>query len=161
MNVHVYERAWMWLGSVMIGGFLATVVVSALAHAVHPPSHVETVDPGTVRSEGEFAHPGVVTQPDGSVTAVVLADLYTFKPGTIRVPAGRAVTFRLTSADVVHGFQIVGTNGNAMVIPGYVTQFTLTFPNPGEFLIVCNEYCGLSHHRMAGRLVVEAPENPS
>jgi cytochrome c oxidase subunit II len=161
MKVHVYERAWMWLGMLMIVGFLATVVVSAVTHAVHPPSHVEMVDPGTVRSEGEFAHPGVVTSPDGAVTATILADLYTFQPGTIRVPAGSPVTFRLTSADVVHGFQIVGTNGNAMVIPGYVTQFTLTFPNPGEFLIVCNEYCGLSHHRMAGKLVVEPREKNS
>lgn len=158
MKVHVYEQAWMWLGFVMILGFLSAVIFSAVSHAVHPPSHVEMVDPGTVRSEGEFAHPKVTSQADGSVLAVVLAEMFLFQPATIHVPAGRPVTFRMTSADVVHGFQIVGTNANAMVIPGYVTQFTLTFPHPGEFLIVCNEYCGLSHHRMAGRLIVESNE---
>jgi cytochrome c oxidase subunit 2 len=64
------------------------------------------------------------------------------------------VTFRLTSADVIHGFQIVGTNANAMAIPGYVSQFTVTFDEPGEYLVVCNEYCGLLHHNMTGKVIV-------
>jgi cytochrome c oxidase subunit 2 len=69
--------------------------------------------------------------------------------------SGRPVTFRLTSPDVVHGFQIVGTNANLMVVPGYVSEVTTTFPRAGEYLVVCNEYCGLSHHLMAARLIVE------
>ena len=70
-------------------------------------------------------------------------------------PANRPVTFRLTSADVIHGFEIVGTNGNTMVVPGYVSQFTTTFRTPGEYLIVCNEYCGLMHHGMVGKVIVK------
>ena len=81
--------------------------------------------------------------------------MFSFQPAEIRVPAGRPVTFRMTSSDVVHGFQIVGTNGNTMVVPGYVSQFTTVFRNPGEYLIVCNEYCGLSHHLMSAKLIVE------
>jgi cytochrome c oxidase subunit 2 len=69
------------------------------------------------------------------------------------VPANTPVTFRLTSTDVVHGFQIVGTNGNTMILPGYVSQFTTSF-EPGEYLITCNEYCGLGHHMMAATLIV-------
>ena len=34
-------------------------------------------------------------------------------------------------------------------------EFTMTFPEPGEYLIVCNEYCGISHHLMQARLIVE------
>ena len=64
------------------------------------------------------------------------------------------VTFRLTSVDVIHGFQIVGTNANTMVVPGYVSEFTTVFDRPGEYLIVCNEYCGLSHHVMHATLIV-------
>ena len=37
------------------------------------------------------------------------------------VPAGTPVTFRATSADVVHGFLITGTNINLMLVPGYVS----------------------------------------
>ena len=62
----------------------------------------------------------------------------------------------MTSADVTHGFLIVGTNANTMLVPGYVSQFMTTFRQPGEYLIVCNEYCGLGHHLMSAKLVVEA-----
>ena len=52
---------------------------------------------------------------DGSVTAVVVAGMFSFAPDPIEVPAGKPVTFRLTSRDVIHGFEVVGTNANAMV----------------------------------------------
>jgi len=55
---------------------------------------------------------------------------------------------------VIHGFSVIGTNANAMAIPGYVTQFTITFDTPGEHVIACNEYCGLFHHAMTGKLIV-------
>jgi cytochrome c oxidase subunit 2 len=73
----------------------------------------------------------------------------------IRVPVRTPVTFRVTSSDVLHGFQIVGTNVNLTVSPGYVSEVTTTFARPGEYLIVCNEYCGLAHHLMQGRVIVE------
>lgn len=52
------------------------------------------------------------------------AFMFAFLPLEIRVPRGRDVTFRMTSPDVIHGFQIVQTNGNTMVVPGRVSQFT-------------------------------------
>jgi cytochrome c oxidase subunit 2 len=155
MKVDLYERIWMWLAAVMILGFLGAVVYAATQHAVHPPSHMETVDPTKVRVQGEFTEPRVEQRADGSVLVVGLAEMFLYKPTTIRVPVGKPVTFRITSPDVIHGFQIVGTNVNATVVPGYVSQLTTTFHRPGEHLIVCNEYCGLAHHLMQGRLVVE------
>ncbi|MBI4545788.1 MAG: cytochrome c oxidase subunit II, partial [Gemmatimonadetes bacterium] len=104
--------------------------------------------------DARFAAPGVSHARDGSVRVVMLAQMFSFQPAQIRVPAGRRVTFRLTSPDLIHGFQIVGTNGNAMVVPGYVTQFSTVFREPGEYLIVCNEFCGLGHHLMQGKLIV-------
>jgi cytochrome c oxidase subunit II len=154
VKVDLYEKIWIGLAALMIGGFLAAIVYGAAAHAVHPPSHIETIDPLRVRTDSEFAAPGVRVDGDG-VTVVMVAELYRFIPGVVRVPAGRPVRFRLTSPDVMHGFQIVGTNANTMAIPGYVSELTITFPEPGEHLIVCNEYCGLAHHQMQGRLIVE------
>jgi cytochrome c oxidase subunit 2 len=116
---------------------------------------VETIDPKSVWTDPRFANRGVEQTPGGSVRVTGIAMMFAFQPGEIRVPAGKKVTFRLTSADVVHGFQIVGTNANAMVVPGYVTQFSTVFERPGEYLIVCNEYCGLGHHMMMGKLIVE------
>jgi cytochrome c oxidase subunit 2 len=138
----------------MIVVFVASILVSAFALASVPPSHVETIDPTTVRSDPRFSEPGVTLHPDGSATVVVLSQMFAFLPTELRVPAHRPVTFRLTSPDVIHGFQVVGTNANVMVIPGYVSEFTTTF-EPGEYLITCNEFCGLGHHAMQARLIAE------
>ncbi|HXT31858.1 MAG TPA: cytochrome c oxidase subunit II [Vicinamibacterales bacterium] len=155
MNVAFYERIWMWAATAIIAIFLGAIFVTAAAQAVEPPSHIETVDPATILSHPEFGKPAITTRPDGSVIVPVVAGMFSFAPDPIEVPANVRVTFRLTSADIIHGFQVVGTNANAMAIPGYVSQFTVTFPKPGEYAIACNEYCGLLHHNMVGKLVVK------
>lgn len=153
MNVPFYEKLWMWAAGVLILAFLTTIAVGVAGSALQPPSHVETIDPTNVWKDPRFAQHGVTIDERG-VTVVVIAMMFAFDNAEIRVPAGRPVTFRITSADVTHGFQIVGTNGNTMVVPGYISQFTTVF-QPGEYLIVCNEYCGLGHHLMSAKLIVE------
>ena len=64
------------------------------------------------------------------------------------------MTFKVASGNVIHGFMVRNTNINAMVIPGEVTQVTYTFDKPGEYLIICHEYCGLLHHTMYSKVVV-------
>lgn len=155
MNVDLYEKIWMWGAAGIIVIFLVSIGFTTFGQAIQPPSHIETIDPATVRSDEEFGSPGVTLHSDGSATVVVQAFMFAFNPSEIRVPRGQPVTFRLTSPDVIHGFQIVQTNGNTMVVPGYVSQFTTTFDRAGEYLIVCNEYCGLAHHIMSGKLIVE------
>lgn len=155
MDVDRYERYWMWAATGMLLLFTSAIVVTALAGSAHPPSHTETVDPETLTISGEFASPGVTRASDGTVTVSMRAELYVFRPEVVRVPAGVPITFRITSPDVLHGFQIVGTNVNATVAPGYVSQATVTFETPGEYLVVCNEYCGLAHHLMQGTVIVE------
>ena len=155
MHVERYERYWMWAATGMLVLFTGAIVATAVIGSAHPPSHTETVNPETLSIEGEFAAPGVFADPKGAVTVVMRAEFYVFKPSQVRVPAGVPVTFRITSPDVLHGFQIVGTNVNLTVAPGYVSQATTTFDTPGEYLVVCNEYCGLGHHLMQGSVVVE------
>jgi cytochrome c oxidase subunit 2 len=98
----------------------------------------------------------VADNPDGSVTVTMIGGTFFWLPNPVTVPAGKRVTFRLTALDVTHGFQVTGTNINTMVVPGYVSQLTYTFERPGEYLVVCNEYCGTGHHTMGGKIVVEA-----
>ena len=155
MHVEFYERVWMWIAAALIVVFLGVIVTTAAMGAIQPPSHIETIDPTTIASHPEFGAPAVKTNADGSVTASVVAAMFSFTPDPIDVPAGMRVTFRLTSSDVIHGFHVVGTNANAMAVPGYVSQFSVTFARPGEYLIVCNEYCGVLHHGMTGKLVVK------
>lgn len=156
MHVELYERIWMWIAGALIVVFLGVIVATAANGAIAPPSHIETVDPTALDRHPEFSAPAIRTNADGSVVVSVVASTFSFAPDPIEVPAGRPVMFRLTSSDVIHGFQVVGTNANAMVVPGYVSQFTVTFKTPGEYAIACNEYCGVMHHQMVGKLIVTA-----
>jgi cytochrome c oxidase subunit II len=153
MKVDLYERVWMWGVGVMLAAFFASVAWGALGRNRHPPSHIETINPGTVLTDPRFADRGVRVDAEGRVHVRIVAVMFTFLPAELELPAGTPVTFHLTSVDVTHGFQIVGTNGQTMVLPGYVSRFTTTF-DPGEYLIACHEYCGLSHHTMTGTLRV-------
>lgn len=155
MHIDLYERIWMWIGAGIVVLFLGSILVPAATSAMNPPSHVETIDPETLSTNPEFASRSMTTGPDGRTVVSVVASLYFFSPDPVEVPANQPVTFRITSADVIHGFEVVGTNANAMAIPGYVSQFTYTFSKPGEYLIACNEYCGTMHHAMTGKLIVK------
>ena len=44
------------------------------------------------------------------------------------------------------------------VDPGYEHVLTLTPTQSGEFGIICNEFCGIGHHTMTGRIYVTEPK---
>ena len=155
MHVELYERIWMWAATGLIVLFLGAILTTAASQAIHAPSHVETVDPTALASHPEFSDPAVSSRSDGGVIVSVVATMFAFRPDPIEVPANQPVTFRVTSDDVVHGFEVAGTNVNVMAIPGYVSEVTVTFERPGEYLITCHEYCGLYHHQMVGTLIVK------
>jgi cytochrome c oxidase subunit 2 len=60
----------------------------------------------------------------------------------------------VTSADVIHGYEIVGTNANTMAVPGQVSTMTVEFNEPRKYGLLCNEYCGSAHHAMEGSIQV-------
>ena len=156
MNIDFYERLWMWAAAAIIALFIAVIGVSTVAYGLHPPSHVETIDPAKIFTDPRFSKIGQpVEMPDGTLEVQMAALMFAFAPAEVRVPAGRRIRFRMTSADVTHGFMIAGTNANTMLVPGYISQFTTVFSRPGDYLIVCHEFCGNGHHVMSGRLIVE------
>ena len=153
MNVDLYERIWMWGVAVMLAVFFGSTAVAAVMSQIHPPSHIETIDPRTALSDPRFRRQGVSVDASGRVHATIVGMMFVWLPAELVLPADTPVTFHLTSPDVIHGYQIVRTNGQAMVVPGYVSQFTTRFA-AGEYLVACNEYCGVGHHTMASRLKV-------
>lgn len=153
MKVDFYEKIWMWGVAAMLAAFFASTAISAMRDSVHPPSHVETIDPTRVMADARFRTPGVSVDATGHVQVRIVGMTFAWLPADITVPASTPVTLRVTSMDVVHGFEIVRTDGQTMVLPGYVSQFTTTF-DAGEYLITCNEYCGVGHHTMAAKLHV-------
>jgi len=72
----------------------------------------------------------------------------------VEVPLGAKVKVLATTKDVVHGFNVAGTNINMMLEPGYISEYVTTFDKAGEYLIVCNEYCGAGHHMMSSMIKV-------
>ena len=154
MKVDLYERVWMWGVSAMLALFFVTTAVAAIGHHLVPPSHIETIDPRTVMNDARFRQQGVSVDSHGAVQATLVGLMFTWLPPTFSVPAATPVTFHITSMDVIHGFEIVRTNGQSMVVPGYISQFTTEFIDPGEYLIACNEYCGIGHHGMMAKMTV-------
>jgi cytochrome c oxidase subunit 2 len=153
VKANLYERVWAWGVGVTLVIFFGTLANASIRHGFHPPSHVETIDPRKVFQNDGFRRQGVALDGSGRITVTVIGMMFTWMPGELVLPAETPVTFQLTSVDVIHGYQIVRSNGQSMVIPGYVSRFTTTFA-PGDYLIACNEYCGVGHHQMAGRLKV-------
>ena len=139
--------------------FIAVIGVSTVAYGLHPPSHVETIDPSKIFTDPRFARLGTpIVQPDGTIEVQMVAFMFAFAPNEVRVPAGRRIRFRLTSADVTHGFMIAGTNANTMLDARLHQPVHDRVRPPGDYLIVCHEFCGNGHHVMSGRIIVEEPK---
>ena len=54
----------------------------------------------------------------------------------------------------MHGLQIMGTNINTMLLPGYVSTFVATLRGTGERAMPCHEFCGPGHAAMWARVQV-------
>ncbi len=156
MRVHQYEKAFLTAGGIVLVLCLAALAWSTFVMGIHLPGHAGRIDPLAVRSTPPFDQPGVRQTGPGRYQAVVIATAWRFEPAEIRVPAGAEITFVSTTTDVLHGFNVEGTRLNMMLIPGQISRNTYTFNQPGEHLLICHEYCGLGHHMMAGRVIVEA-----
>ncbi|MFB6187791.1 MAG: cytochrome c oxidase subunit II, partial [Halobacteriaceae archaeon] len=147
---------------VLILGFIVTIVYGALGPGVAmigDTGHI--VNPDNPIESPHFREPGVYQTSANTYSVYVLAQRFSFRPGTgtpIRIPADTKITFYITSPDVVHGFEVVGTNVNVMVIPGQISKITVRFDDPGTYHIICNEYCGAAHHAMEGTIIV-VPQN--
>ncbi|MFQ5801093.1 MAG: cupredoxin domain-containing protein, partial [Candidatus Hydrothermarchaeales archaeon] len=74
----------------------------------------------------------------------------------IRVKQGEVVTLRLTSMDVVHGFNLSYYNIFETLYPGKITTVEFVADKSGEFEFYCSaRSCGLGHLEMKGTLIVE------
>lgn len=81
-----------------------------------------------------------------------VARMWVFEPADLVLPENAEVEFYVSSRDVNHGFQVLGTNVNLMAVPGTVNAARHRFAGRGEYLVVCHEYCGLNHQRMFGKI---------
>lgn len=155
MKMHRFEEIWLILA---VGVLVLSISYSGyqtFAVGNGPPSGIETIDPQKVDETAPFDNPGVFEIGENEYEVIMTLQIFSFTPSEIEIPVGSTVHFKMTSKDVIHGFQVVGTNLNAMVTPGYIQEATQTFDKPGEYLVLCNEYCGAGHQMMSTTITVK------
>lgn len=150
-----YERASLTIAFVVLLAFLAAVGYSVLGLGIQLPGHEASIDPRVVAQTPPFDRAGLHQVGDGQYEVAMVAQVWSFNPNEIRVPVGSAVTFYVTSKDVIHGLKILNTDVNVMVVPGQLTKVTARFARPGEYVFFCHEYCGVGHQAMFGKVIVE------
>ena len=144
------ETKWAVLVIAIIVVLIGMMTYMGLHWLTMPASRVETIDPSTLHLAGEFMEEnlGSAVEPDGSVTVRLVGAQYSFTPQCLLIPADTPITFRGTSADVVHGFNIARTNVNVMLVPGYIANFKTQFSKPADHVMPCHEFCGVGHAAM-------------
>jgi cytochrome c oxidase subunit 2 len=73
---------------------------------------------------------------------------------TLHIPVDRPVKLVMTSQDVIHSFFVPAFRVKQDVLPGRYTMLWFEANRPGEYRLLCAEFCGTGHSRMRGRVVV-------
>lgn len=110
------------------------------------------IDQYTVRTETDQQIP-VVAPPAGS-DIYMLGRLWQWWP-ILELEKDKTYRLHLSSMDWNHGFSLQPVNINLQVLPGYEMVLNITPDKAGVYGVVCNEYCGIGHHSMLGRIYVK------
>ena len=156
------ERLWVTVAFVwcifmfvaMVGWYFvgATNVPTATVRTT-PAEYVATVQSFVDQYQtGEENGIPVVSPPPGDV--YMLGRQWQWYP-ILELQKGQTYRMHLSSADIQHGWSLQPLNLNFQVLPGQDYILTFTPTTSGEVRLLCNEYCGIGHHLMTGKLVVK------
>ncbi len=160
---HKSEKVWFTIAFVWCMVLFAMMPIwhlrggqnpSGIRAKVDPQAYVARVqqfvqDYGTGETEAGIP---VVAPPPGA-DIYLLAAQYQWTP-VLELEEGAEYTLHLSSLDVNHGFNLYPFNVNFQVVPGYDYGLRITPTEAGDFRIVCNEFCGVGHHLMVGKVIV-------
>jgi cytochrome c oxidase subunit 2 len=77
----------------------------------------------------------------------------------LHVPADTNVRLVMTSQDVIHDLYLPALRLKQDILPGRYTYLWFNANKTGIFHLTCAEFCGTDHSVMAGRLVIESPDD--
>jgi cytochrome c oxidase subunit II len=101
-------------------------------------------------------HATAAPKPDVVIRATAHQWRWQLDRDTVRV--GQLVEFEVTASDVNHGMAIYQNKtrmvAQAQAMPGYVNKLQVRFTEPGDYEVLCLEYCGLAHHGMRALIKV-------
>ena len=75
----------------------------------------------------------------------------------LHVPVGVPVSLVLESKDVIHGFWIPKLAGKVDVFPNIGNTMWFQVDEPGTYLGLCTEFCGIGHAHMRFRVIADGP----
>ncbi|MDZ7751012.1 MAG: cytochrome C oxidase subunit II [Gammaproteobacteria bacterium] len=109
----------------------------------------EMIDKYQVGEEGGIP---IVKPPAGS-DIYQLGRLWQWWP-IFELEKDKSYRLHLSSMDWQHGWSLQPDNINLQIVPGYEMVLKITPDRAGEYGVVCNEYCGIGHHTMVGKIYV-------
>jgi len=159
---HKAEKVWVLIAFGWCMVLFAMMPLWHLKGAQNPSGIRYRVDPNDyARRTAEFIRTyktgedggiPVVEPPPGS-DVYLLGRMWSWQP-VLKLRKGVQYTLHLSSLDVNHGFSLTPVNLNFQVVPGYDYGLRIVPTQAGDFRIVCNEFCGIQHHAMVGRIIV-------
>ncbi|TAN63803.1 cytochrome C oxidase subunit II [bacterium] len=157
------ERVWVGIALIWM---LISFFFMPLYHIIgaqNPPAETYKVTPeqfdklvdGMIAKSKVGEEQGIpIVHPSPSDPVFIRASMWQWYP-IVELEKGKTYRVHLSSMDLDHGFSLQPVNMNFMVLPGYDYVLKLTPTQSGEFHILCNEFCGLGHHTMLGKLYVK------
>ncbi len=88
-------------------------------------------------------------------TIQMTAKRYEFTPREIHVKQGETVRLVITAMDHNHGIQIKEFNIKEKLPKGETKTVEFVAKTKGTFEFHCSEFCGIGHHGMKGKIIVE------
>jgi len=160
--VHKAEKVWATLAFVWCLILFAMMPFWHFKGGQNPAGIRSKVDPTAYRERVEQFIADYQVGTDGGIPVVappagsdiyLLGQMWMWRP-VMQLQAGAEYTLHLSSLDLNHGFNLYPFNVNFQVVPGYDYALRITPSEAGDFRIICNEFCGVGHHLMLGKIIV-------
>ena len=85
---------------------------------------------------------------------VITAKRFEFSPNLITLAKGETVRLQVKSEDVTHGLFLRPLGIDAEIVPGRVTELTVTPETAGTYRAICDHFCGAGHGGMKMTIIV-------
>lgn len=157
------EKIWVAFATVVcIGLFLLMILwhifgkqnPSSTTYAIIPAEYKQIYESFVEKNKVGEENGVPVVKPKPGSDVFMLAQQWSWQPALI-LKKGQEYRFHISSMDVMHGFSLQPVNMNYMVYPEYDYVLTFKPTSAGDFRVYCNEFCGIGHHTMITKILVE------
>jgi len=146
MTILQLEKRILWVSVAFVLVLFALAALAVNLFHVGLPTCLTDIKP--------FQKGEVITHSPTHYEIHYVAKMWKFEPENVTVPAGSTVDIYVSTPDVTHGLSLLGTNVNLMVVPGVVNYSRVKLATPRNYQLLCHEFCGTGHDRMATNLRV-------